>query len=69
MAGVTGIMAASHFAEGRYLMYFGAYAFASELVPLCGECTCCCSFIMARNDEPLEGTSKIVGAHHKENSP
>jgi len=48
-AGVTGVMAASHFAEGRYLMYFGAYAFAGEFVPLCGEYTCCNGCIMAHN--------------------
>jgi len=30
-AGVTGLMAANHFAEGRYLTYFGAYALAGEL--------------------------------------
>jgi len=32
-AGVTGVMSASHFAEGGYLTYFGAYAFAGEIYP------------------------------------
>jgi len=36
-AGVTGVMAASCFAEGRYLTLFRAYTVAGELLPLHGE--------------------------------
>jgi len=48
-AGVTGVMTASRFAEGRYLTLFRVYASAGELLPLCREYMCCCGFIMARN--------------------
>jgi len=37
-AGVTGVMVASLKADT--LTYFGEYAFAGELIPLCGEYTC-----------------------------